>query len=171
VSSILQTRSGLPENIQVVSGFFGNPMRPDYVSGQPLWLSQHSWPNASYNPAAFQLEPNFLGVWGHDIGSVGRNALRAPAFFQWDMSAMKTIPVTERVHVQFRADFFNTLNHPNFTNPDGGICTSITYTATSGTCVPNPNFGRSSQTIADVAGGAIGNGTARQVQFSLKLMF
>ena len=176
-SSILQARSGLPENIQVVSGFFGNPMRPDYVPGQPLWLSHHSWPNTSYNPSAFQLEPNFQGVWGHDIGSVGRNALRAPAFFQWDMSGMKNFPVTERVKMQFRADFFNILNHPNFTNPDGGICQSITYTAAtaiappSGTCVPNPNFGRSSQTIADVAGGAIGNGTARQVQFSLKVMF
>ena len=170
-SSILQTRSGLPENIQVVSGFFGNPMRPDYVPGQPLWLSHHSWPDTSYNPAAFQLAPNFTGVWGHDVGSVGRNALRAPSFFQWDMSAMKNFPVTERVHLQFRGDFFNILNHPNFTNPDGGICSSITYTATSGTCIPNPNFGRSSQTIADVAGGAIGNGTARQVQFSLKLIF
>ena len=84
---------------------------------------------------------------------------------------MKNFPVTERVHLQFRGDFFNILNHPNFTNPDGGICSSITYTATSGTCIPNPNFGRSSQTIADVAGGAIGNGTARQVQFSLKLIF
>jgi hypothetical protein len=173
-SSILQTRSGLPENIQVVSGFFGNPMRPDYVSGQPLWLSNHSWPNTSYNSAAFQLEPNFQGVWGHDIGSVGRNALRAPAFFQWDMSGMKNFPVTERIKIQFRADLFNILNHPNFTNPDGGICSSITYTAPpnpSGTCNPNTNFGRSSQTIADVAGGAIGNGTNRQVQFSLKVMF
>jgi hypothetical protein len=170
-STILQTRSGLPENIQVVSGFFGNPMRPDFVPGQPLWSSGHSWPNTSYNLAAFQLPANFEGVWGHDIGNVGRNLLRAPAFFQWDLSGMKNIAVTERLNVQFRADLFNILNHPNFTNPDGGICSSITYTATSGTCVPNSNFGRSSQTIADVAGGAIGNGTARQVQFSLKLMF
>jgi hypothetical protein len=173
-STILQTRSGLPENIQVISGFFGTPLRPDFVPGQPLWLAGHSWPNTSYNPAAFQLPSNFEGVWGHDIGNVGRNGLRAPAFFQWDMSGAKSFPVTERVNVQFRADFFNILNHPNFTNPDGGICSSITYTGPpnpTGTCVPNTNFGRSSQTIADVAGGAIGNGTARQAQFSLKLMF
>lgn len=173
-SSILQTRSGLPENIQVISGFFGTPLRPDFVSGESPWLPSHSWPNTSYNPAAFELPSNFEGVWGHDIGTVGRNALRAPGFFQWDMSGMKTFPVTERLKVQFRADLFNILNHPNFTNPDGGICQSITYTGPpnpTGTCVPNSNFGRTSQTIADVAGGAIGNGTARQVQFSLKAIF
>ena len=74
-------------------------------------------------------------------------------------------------------NLFNILNHPNFTNPDGGICSSINYPNPflnpNGpiTCTPNPNFGRSSQTIADVSGGAIGNGTARQVQFSLKVMF
>ncbi len=32
-SGIIQTRSGLPTNITLVSGFFGNPVRPDYVSG------------------------------------------------------------------------------------------------------------------------------------------
>lgn len=93
-----------------------------------------------------------------------------PAFFQWDMSGMKNFPITERIKVQFRADLFNILNHPNFENRDGGICSSITYTATSGTCTPNVNFGRSSQTIADVNGTQIGNGSSRQVQFSLKVV-
>jgi hypothetical protein len=35
----------------------------------------------------------------------------------------------------------------------------------------NANFGRVGQTIADVNGSQIGTGTARQAQFSLKLMF
>ncbi|MBZ5653848.1 MAG: TonB-dependent receptor [Acidobacteriia bacterium] len=177
-SSIVQTRSGLPENIQLVSGFFGNPMRPDYVLGQPLWLPNHSWPSSSYNLSAFSFEPNYDGIWGHVIGTVGRNALRAPRFFQWDLSIMKNFGITERLRVQFRADLFNILNHPNFTNPDGGICSNITYPNpfidpnAPITCIPNTqNFGRSSQTIADVSGGAIGNGTARQAQLSLKVIF
>jgi hypothetical protein len=182
-SSIVQTRSGLPENIQLISGFFGNPMRPDYVSGQSPLLSNVSWPNQSYNINAFALEPNYDATPGHVIGTVGRNALRGPAFFQWDLSGMKNFPIGERVKLQFRADLFNILNHPNFANPDGGICTAVTAaTPTSpASCTSvvngqtvstvNANFGRVGQTIADVNGSQIGNGTARQAQFSLKVIF
>jgi len=172
-SSIFQTRSGLPENIQLVSGFFGIPMRPDYVSGQSVWLPNHSWPYTSYNINAFALESNYDGTPGGVTGNFGRNALRGPAFFQWDLSAMKNFPITERLKLQFRTDIFNVLNHPNFANPDGGICTGV-FPA-SGTspaaCLTNPNFGRVGQTIADNVGSQIGTGTARQAQFSLKLMF
>jgi Carboxypeptidase regulatory-like domain/TonB dependent receptor-like, beta-barrel len=172
-SSIFQARSGLPENIQLVSGFFGIPMRPDYVSGQSVWVPNHSWPYTSYNINAFALESNYDGTPGGVTGNFGRNALRGPAFFQWDFSAMKNFPITERLKLQFRADIFNVLNHPNFANPDGGICTAVF--AASGTspagCLTNPNFGRVGQTIADNVGSQIGTGTARQAQFSLKLMF
>ena len=172
-SSIFQARSGLPENIQLVSGFFGIPMRPDYVSGQSVWAPNHSWPFTSYNINAFQLESNYDGTPGGVTGNFGRNALRGPAFFQWDFSAMKNFPITERFKLQFRADIFNVLNHPNFANPDGGICTAVfAATATSpAACLTNPNFGRVGQTIADNMGSQIGTGTARQAQFALKLMF
>ena len=172
-SSIIQARSGLPTNITLVSGFFGNPTRPNFVPGQSRWLPNADWPNSSYNAAAFSVPAGYDGSWGTNFGDVPRNALRGPAFFQWDLSLMKNFRVTERAKVQFRADLFNILNHPNFTNPDGGICTSVTAaTATTpASCVPNPNFGRSSQTIASASGGVIGNGTARQAQFGLKLIF
>jgi hypothetical protein len=80
---------------------------------------------------------------------------------------MKNFTITERVTVQFRADIFNIFNHPNFTSPDGGICTSISVFG----CPPNPNFGRVGQTIADEDGTQIGGGTARQAQFSLRFTF
>ncbi len=167
-SGILQTRSGLPENITLVSGLFGNPVRPDFVPGQPLYVPGHRWPNSSYNINAFQIEPGYDGTPGATIGTVGRNALRAPAYFQFDISGMKNFPITERVTMQFRADIFNLFNHPNFTNPDGGICTAV---PAPGTCTPNPNFGRVGQTIADANTTQIGGGTARQTQFSLKFIF
>jgi len=186
-STILQTRSGLPTNIQLISGFFGLPMRPNYVSGQSPLLSNRSWPTSSYNIDAFAVPPGYDGNWGTNLGSVGRNALRGPAFFQWDISAMKNIPITEKVKVQFRADLFNILNHPNFANPDGGICTAVASPppTTQGMpgCAPNPtpakpkgqfinaHFGQVTQTIADNIGSQIGNGTARQVQLSLKVIF
>ena len=47
----------------------------------------------------------------------GRNSLLGPTFKQWDFAIYKTTAITERVNMQFRADFFNLLNHPNFANP------------------------------------------------------
>jgi hypothetical protein len=185
-SNIVQTRSGLPTNVQLVSGFFGLPMRPDF-SGQPVRTADIKWPTQSYNRDAFQVEPGYNGAWGDVIGQVGRNYLRGPGFFQWDLSGMKNFPITEKINLQFRADLFNILNHPNFANPDTGICTAVLaadpVTNRPGMCAtqnpftgvitpaPNLNFGRIGQTIADVSGGAIGNGTARQAQFSLKVIF
>jgi hypothetical protein len=172
-SSILQARSGLPVNIQLISGFFGIPMRPDFVTGQPLYVSNAHWPDSSFNINAFALEPTYNGSWGETIGTVGRNALRGPGFVQWDWSVMKNFPVTEKIKLQFRADLFNLLNHPNFYQPDGGICTAVApaTSTTPAVCTPNANFGRVGQTIADGIGSQVGTGTARQAQFSLKVMF
>jgi hypothetical protein len=147
-------------------------LRPDYVVGQPLLVPNHSWPNSSYNINAFAIEPTYDGTPGGTIGSVGRNSLRGPAYFQFDLSGMKNFAITERVTMQFRADIFNLFNHPNFTNPDGGICSSVTEPlGPPPTCVPNGSFGRVGQTIADADGTQIGGGTARQAQFSLRFSF
>jgi hypothetical protein len=51
------------------------------------------------------------------FGNLGRNALRGPAFKQWDFAIYKNTPISERLNVQIRAEFFNVLNHPNFANP------------------------------------------------------
>jgi hypothetical protein len=174
-AGILQARSGLPENITLISGFFGNPVRPNYT-GQPVWLPNHSWPNSSYNINAFSLESNYDGTPGDTIGDVGRNALRAPAYFQFDLSGMKNFSIGERLTVQFRADIFNLFNHPNFANPDGGICTGITAPLPGpppvpASCTPNAKFGVVGETIASEDGTQIGGGTARQTQFSLKFIF
>jgi hypothetical protein len=182
-SSIIQTRSGLAQNVEVTNGFFGNYMRPNRVADTSLKVANAKWPNSSYNINAFAMEPGFDGVWGDPttLGNIGRNYVRGPAFFQWDFSGMKNFAITGKVKMQFRADIFNILNHPNFSNIDTGICSSVTYTsATSATCTPNTpaysngswtGFGVSSATIAGADGNQIGNGTARQTQFSLKLIF
>jgi hypothetical protein len=168
-SGILQTRSGLPTNITLVSGLFGNPERPDYVPGVPLWVPNHSWPNSSYNLSAFTPNPAYDGTPGENIGTVGRNSLRGPAYFQFDLSGMKNFPITERITVQFRADIFNLFNHPNFENPNGGICTAVSGPPVA--CTPNALFGVTGQTVADADSTQIGGGTNRQTQFSLKVIF
>jgi hypothetical protein len=128
----------------------------------------------SYNSKAFVVPTGYDGTFGKNFGNVGRNSLRGPAFFQWDFSAMKNFALTEKVKMQFRTDLFNILNHPNYSNPDGGICSSLIYgnAGQTAVCSPNPNFGLTASTVANQTGnGQIGNGTARQAQFSLKVLF
>src|SRR6266704_5719952 len=111
------------------------------------------WPNTSYNWDAFQAPPTYTGDYVTNPNAVARNFLRGPAFFQWDFSLAKSFALTEKVKFQFRTDLFNILNHPNFANPDGGICTSV---AAGGVCASNPNFGRSTSTVATQSGGVVG---------------
>lgn len=173
-SSIVQARSGVVFNPTLTGGgIFGLSVRPDYT-GQPVKLPDFSWPTHSYNYQAFTPNPNFDGTPGQGLGDVGRNSLRGPGFFQWDLSTMKNFPIGEKVTVQFRADFFNILNHPNFANPDSAICSAIAAAAppNPAQCTPNTNFGRVGLTIASSLNGAlVGTGTARQEQFSLKILF
>ena len=176
LSSIFQARGGLPEDITLISGIFGNPVRPNYVPGQKPYLSRITWlnPGGSYNHAAFTVPTGYDGTPGQNLGDVSRNALRGPGFFQWDFSAMKSFDLTEKAKLQFRTDLFNIINHPNYSNPDGGLCSALTYGAAghTATCTPNPYFGQTISTVANQTGnGQIGNGTARQAQFSLKLLF
>jgi len=51
------------------------------------------------------------------FGNVSKNSLRWPGSFNWDLGLVREIPLGERVKTQFRAEFFNLLNH---VNPDSG---------------------------------------------------
>ena len=48
------------------------------------------------------------------FGSAGRNIAQGPGYTDWDFSLFKNIRVTESKEFQFRAEFFNILNHTNF---------------------------------------------------------
>jgi hypothetical protein len=178
-SSIVQTRSGAALNPTLVGTFFGLPTRPDFT-GAPIRLAHGSWPTGVYNVAAYEVEPGYNGNPGDPttLGNVPRNSLPGPDFFQWDFSAMKNFEVTQRVKVQFRADLFNILNHPNFGNPGNmGICTTIQQNTlpvsncTEGGGTTNLEFAEVGQTIADQDDTLVGSGTNRQIQFALKVIF
>lgn len=55
------------------------------------------------------------------FGNVGRNTLIGPGTFNIDFSAHKTFAFTERWRLQYRAEFFNVLNHANFNNPETAV--------------------------------------------------
>ena len=58
---------------------------------------------------------------GARFGSVGRNSLRGPGFFETDLSIFRTFTFSESVNLQFRAEALNATNHANFANPQSDI--------------------------------------------------
>jgi hypothetical protein len=80
------------------------------------------------------------------FGTAGRNIAQGPGYDDWDFSAFKNIAITEFKQLQFRAEFFNVLNHTNFRLPDSDI---------------------SSRTFNHILGAQ----PAREIQLALKLLF
>jgi hypothetical protein len=100
------------------------------------------------------------------LGNMGRNLFRDSGFRNLDFSIAKNWHLGERVHAQFRAEFFNIFNHPNFANPYGGQ---------NGFGLNDPSvqpFGCGCAT-PDVAAAnpVIGSGGSRAVQLGLKFTF
>jgi hypothetical protein len=54
-----------------------------------------------------------------DFGNSGVGIALGPGQFNWDFSLLKNNKITERVNLQFRADFYNAFNHPQFADPGG----------------------------------------------------
>jgi hypothetical protein len=77
-----------------------------------------------------------------------------------DLGLRKDLPVTERVHLQFRTEFFNLFNHPQY-----GLAQSDISPYLNG--VPEV-FGN---TVTTVNTGPVGTGTPRQIQLALKAVF
>jgi hypothetical protein len=64
---------------------------------------------------------------GTIFGNLGRNILRGPDQQDFDMAAIKTTPLTDRVKLIFRWEIFNVLNRPNFANPSNDVSTPSTF--------------------------------------------
>ena len=161
LSGIGQAHTGLPMNITYsrsssasVSPYGINAgLRPNLVLGQPLYLSGNAATGGLLwlNPAAFSVPAN--GTWGN----LPRNAVVAPGIWQIDSSMEKRFPVSERLAIRFRADIFNLLNRAQIGKPN-----------TKWTGPTNTNFGI---ITAPYTTAAVGTGTPRQMQFSLRLEF
>jgi hypothetical protein len=73
---------------------------------------------------------------GARFGTVGRNTLRGPGFFETDLSIYRTFTFTESVKLQFRAEALNATNHANFANPQPDI-NNATFGFVTSTYGPN----------------------------------
>jgi len=154
ISSVVNARTGFPVNVTIDRSSADTPdgntnnQRPDLVPGVPLTPPGGQSVGAWINPAAFASPAS--GTWGN----APRNLLRAPGAWQIDMGISKRILFTERLRLQFRTDIFNILNHPQYGSPNADVSSK--------------GFGQIASTINI---GPVGTGTARQVQFALRLEF
>jgi hypothetical protein len=111
------------------------------------------------------------------FGNLGRNALRGPAFKEVNLSLFKNTLLTERVTLQFRAEFFNVFNHPNYANPN--LPNFITDPASAGIgTIASPTPGRGLGPLGLTATGDVGignpflgGGGPRGTQFAVKIIF
>jgi hypothetical protein len=113
-STDVSDQGGAPE----ISGFSAN--RPDLVSGQnpnagprtrSAWLNKNAFAQVIPDPNSPVQQ----------FGTAGRNIALGPRYSNWDFSVFKNFRVTESKDFQFRAEFFNILNHTNFRLPDSDI--------------------------------------------------
>jgi hypothetical protein len=118
------------------------------------------------------------------FGNEGRTSLNGPTYKQWDFAIYKNTAVTERLNIQFRADFFNILNHPNFANPFLPAFIADPCSLGPGLCTSGGTFGiRGNREVAtggypitatgDVGVGNpfLGGGGPRGIQLGVKFIF
>ena len=107
------------------------------------------------------LEPAGFG----SFGTLGRNTFGGPTFMNWDASVFKDFRIGDRLTAQFRAEFFNLLNHPELVNPSfnssGFNDTSSPSTFGCGCATPD----------VQAQNPVLGSGGPRAVQLGLKLIF
>jgi len=176
-STVVTAQSGRPIGIVTSSDTSALPnpsfntrsnfhQRPNVVPGTNPVLNGGGDPAAGYlNPLAFaQPVPG-------TFGNLGRDRIYGPKFWNIDFSVTKTTPLRENLNLEFRAEFFNIFNHPNFALPGGIMIPGA---------VPGPGQtlalvcpGCVSTQTPDVAQGnpGLGGGGPRVVQLALRLTF
>jgi TonB-dependent receptor-like protein len=161
IGGILSLNSGFPFTVRQADNRSGNGAiffadRPNLLAGQRCRTLGD--PALWFDPSAFQAAT--AGFYGN----AGRNICRGPDFKNLDFSILKITRVSERFTVQFRSEFFNIANHPNFGPPvntqnpngQGGNGDAIFSGA-----APLASAGRIFRTV----------NTSRQIQFGLKILF
>jgi len=152
ITGIITLQSGYPFTVlsSVDLSNTGSPSpRPDRVCSGAGPKTVAEWFNTScFNTAALtQAFAAGTPTWGN----AGRNILSGPGLQEWDISLIKKTKISERLSLEFRGEFFNLFNRPNFAPPANGA--GATYGASEFGAITSQS------------------GTPRDIQFGLKLLF
>jgi Carboxypeptidase regulatory-like domain/TonB dependent receptor len=115
LSTILTLQDGFPFTINLagdtagIGGGTGGILIRANPTGTSYQLARDQKSTARwFNPAAFVAPPAF------QFGALGRNTVIGPGMVNLDTGVSRTFRIVERVNLQLRGEFFNTVNHPNF---------------------------------------------------------
>jgi len=97
----------------------------------------------------------------YTFGNMGRNIMRGPGFVNWDASVSKMWNFGEKLKLQFRAEAFNLLNHPNFS--PASIGGELGRPSSVGIVNYTPDV--------EASNPVVGSGGSRHLQFGLKLIW
>lgn len=176
VDAIFRAQTATPVDVVYFRdvGFGNSNFRPDLVPGIPLYVSDPSAPGGRrinddqvsiFNNPYPQIGPFARPLEGRQ-GTLGRNALRGFPLWQADCALRRQFSLSERLKLQFRSEFFNLFNHPNFADPRKSLT--------------DPLFGRSTSLLnrglgTAGAGGGLNPlyqvGGPRSIQLVVKIMF
>jgi hypothetical protein len=132
-------------------------------------------PNLVGNPNATPCIPGTLFntcAFAHNVvqgtfGNAGRNIIQGPGYKTWDTSLVKQFPIREQMHLEFRAEFFNVLNHVNYLFGQFG---AISAEPTPLELDPN-NINTLTNPQASSFGYPLSARAPREIQFALKFYF
>jgi hypothetical protein len=177
LSAIATLESGFPFSPQLGynptgSGDSRNPVRPNLNPAFSGSLYTHGTTaqrvSQYFNPAAFSA-PAF-----GTVGNLSRDSLTGPGYNDLDLSLSKSTQINESLRVQFRAEFFNILNHTNLLTPSETVFsagpTQDAKTVPSAGA-PLSAAQATAQAVSPTAGVITSAATTRQIQLGLKLLF
>jgi hypothetical protein len=144
-TGLIQTRSGDPLTVTAGGNNSGTSLGRDravYNGGQAYGNSACTAvttpPCKSYlNPAAFSVNTTYASNPALVYGNVVKGEFVGPRYTDWDAALHRYFNFTEHVALQFRAEYFNVLNHTNFGDPGTSVGTPSTFGRISGTTSNN----------------------------------
>ncbi len=144
IAGIAEFQSGLPMQVTQPGNCGGcNSQRPTLKPGvDPALPRGERTIDRWFNTDAWTITPQY------QLGTSPRFPLHGPGINNWDLSIMRNFPIRERLKMQLRGEWFNAMNHPQYSNPN--------------TTIGNPSFGRITSTS--------GNGS-RVVELALRIFF
>jgi hypothetical protein len=170
-NGIVTLRSGSPFTVSQgnIINTGNAPVRPDRIEDGSI---ENPTVNQWFNPDAFRLVScanSALPELCH-YGNAGTGIIEGPGFKNVDFSAFKNFGITERVKLQFRGEFFNVLNTPQFNVPNRTLNTQGGFLPQRGA---NGSITYPTQAGITSGPGAITSLVApmRNIQFGLKLLW
>ena len=128
LGNVTRLYSGAPfsvtTNTNSTAAFSSGSQRANLV-GKPELRSDQRSAQRWFNTAAFAQPANY------QFGNAGRNLLRGPGYANLDFSLIRNVNFTEGKLLQIRGEFFNALNHTNFSTPQSTLGAANFGTITS----------------------------------------